>query len=371
MNAKAKDIIRIMENYFPAYLAEDWDNSGLQVGSYNTAVNKLMISLDLDQEILQQAIAARVDMIITHHPLLFKPVKSINTDQPSGNIIMQLIKNNICVYAAHTNLDASDKGLNQLLAETLDLKDIGPLDKSRQESYYKLVVFVPATHINEVSKAISDAGAGYIGNYSDSTFRTEGTGTFRPQKGTHPFIGTEGDLTEVDEFRLETIVPKRLVNKVVHSMIKAHPYEEAAYDLYRLANEGQIISLGRRGKLGNPMVLKEFAADVKKRLQIDNVQVAGDLDKIISNAAVVSGAGAGFLKMITAQDIDVLVTGDVKYHEAKDAVMAGLAIIDAGHQGTEEIIVRYLKELLERQCKDLNYSIEISMGCSEKCLKII
>ncbi|MEN6460114.1 MAG: Nif3-like dinuclear metal center hexameric protein [Syntrophomonas sp.] len=371
MNAIVKDIIRIMENDFPPYLAEDWDNSGLQVGSYNTSVNKIMISLDLDQQILQQAIDSKVDMIITHHPLLFKPVKSINIDQPPGNIIMQLIKNDICVYAAHTNLDASEKGLNQLLAETLNLKNIGPLDKSRQESYYKLVVFVPVTHINEVSKAISDAGAGYIGNYSDCNFRTGGIGTFRPQKGTRPFIGTEGNLTEIDEFRLETIVPKHLINRVVRSMIEAHPYEEVAYDLYCLANEGQIISLGRRGKLDNPITLNEFAADVKKRLQVDNVQVAGDLDKVISNVAVVSGAGASFLKMITAQDIDVLVTGDVKYHEAKDAIMSGLAVVDAGHQGTEEIMVNYLVDLLERQCKELNYNIEFSKGHAEKCLKTI
>jgi dinuclear metal center YbgI/SA1388 family protein len=369
VNAKAKDIIRIMENYFPPYLAEDWDNCGLQVGSHNASVNKLMISLDLDQQILQQAINAKADMIITHHPLLFKPVKSINFDQPLGNIIEKLIKNNICVYAAHTNLDASEKGLNQLLAKILDLKDIGPLDKSRQELYYKLVVFVPVTHINEVSRAINDAGAGYIGNYSDCSFRTGGTGTFKPNKGTNPFIGAEGNLTEVNEFRLETIVPKHLINKVVDSMIKAHPYEEVAYDLYCLANEGEIISLGRRGRLKNSMTLRNFAQNVKKRLQVDNVQIAGDLDKIISNVAVVSGAGADFIKMIIARDIDVLVTGDVKYHEAKDAVMAGLAVVDAGHQGTEEIMVSYLAELLERQCKDLNYNIEISMGHSEKCLK--
>lgn len=371
MNARVKDIIRIMENYFPLYLAEDWDNCGLQVGSYDALVKSIMVSLDLDQQILQKAIAANVDMIITHHPLLFKPVKSINVDKSPGNIIAQLIKNNIGVYAAHTNLDASEKGLNQLLAETLELKDIVPLDKSRQVSYYKMVVFVPVTHIKEVTRAISDAGAGYIGNYSDCSFRTSGTGTFKPHEDSHPFIGTEGKLTEVEEFRLETIVPKHLLNLVIGNMIKAHPYEEVAYDLYELANPGQIISLGRKGRLASPMPLRNFAREIKRRLQIDYVQIAGDLDKTISSVAVVSGAGADFIKMAAHQNIDVLVTGDVKYHEAQDAIMSGLAVIDAGHQGTEEIMVSYLAELLERKCKELDYNIDFLKGYTEVCLQTI
>ncbi|MGI5920799.1 MAG: Nif3-like dinuclear metal center hexameric protein [Syntrophomonadaceae bacterium] len=368
MQATVKDIVRIMETEFPPRLAEHWDNSGLQVGSYNALVKKVMVALDVDHKIIEQAVAEQVDMIITHHPLLFKPVKSINLDLPPGNIISQLIRHNICLYSAHTNLDAAAQGLNQLLAETLGLAEISALDNSRQQAYYKLVVFVPATHLEEVRQAILAAGAGYIGNYSDCSFCTRGTGTFKPLAGTHPFIGDEGHCTEVEEFRLETIVPQHLITRVVKNMLKVHPYEEVAYDLYCLANEGQVISLGRKGYLDQPVDLKSFAAVVKQRLHIDHVRVAGDLNKMINKVAVVSGAGASFITTALSQHIDVLVTGDVKYHEARDAVTSGLAIIDAGHQGTEEIVVPYLKAFLADKCQKAGLNVIVSDGYADQGL---
>lgn len=371
MKAKVRDIIAVMEKHFPTYLAESWDNCGLQAGSLNSSANKIIISLDLDENILEQAIAHQADMIITHHPLLFKPIKFINYDKPPGNIIKRLIKNNISVYSAHTNLDSADRGVNQLLAETIGLRNIMPLDKSRQERFYKLAVYVPVDSVNEVRKAINKAGAGFTGKYSDCSFRSRGIGTFMPRQGTRPYIGTTGEIEEVDEYRLETIVPEYLISEVLNEMHRVHPYEEVAYDLYLLANEGHIFSLGRKGNLPVPMALKDFAAIVKERLRLDDVRVVGDLRRTISKVAVVSGSGADFLNSAREQGIEVMVTGDVKYHQAKDSDAAGVAVVDAGHQGTEEIIIDYLRQLLTTELTELKYDTEVISIQSARCFKTV
>lgn len=371
MEPRVKDIARILEMYFPLKLAEDWDNVGLQTGSLDRVAQRILVCLDLTETILKKAEEDNTNLIITHHPLLIKAVKCINMDKPLGRMIERLIKNDITVYSAHTNLDAGTKGLNQLLAETLGLSDIEPLDHIKAERYLKLVVFVPVDHMETVRQAINEAGAGFIGNYSDCSFRTRGTGTFKPQPGTSPFIGTTGQLEEVNEYRLETIVPEKNIQTVISNMKKVHPYEEVAYDLYPLANEGPGYSLGRKGKLQSGAILEEFALQVKNRLGLNSVRIVGDLKRSIHRVAVVSGAGAEFINKVKAQDIDLLVTGDLKYHEARDAEMIGLAVIDAGHQGTEEIMVPYIKTLLEDECRRQGYKVLIEGAKSDLCIKTI
>lgn len=371
MEPRVKDIARIMEQHFPPELAEDWDNVGLQTGSLERPARRVMVCLDLTEPILTKAESDHVNLIITHHPLFFRAIKGINLDKPFGRMIEKLLKNDITVYSAHTNLDAGTRGLNQLLAETLGLADIEPLERMKTERYLKLVVFVPAACTEAVRQAINEAGAGFIGNYSDCSFRTRGTGTFKPQPGTNPFIGTTGQLEEVDEYRLETIVPEKKVDAVISNMKKAHPYEEVAYDLYPLANEGPGYSLGRQGRLGNTVTVEEFALKIKDRLQLDSVRVAGDLKRPIRKVAVVSGAGAEFINKVQAQGIDLLVTGDLKYHEARDAELIGLTVIDAGHQGTEEIMVPYIKTLLENECRNNGYEVIIEGIKSDLCIKTI
>ncbi len=367
MQARVKDVINMIESYFPLHLAETWDNPGLQIGSHNKPVERVLISLDLDAEILEQALHEKADMIITHHPLFFKPLKNINFDLPEGALIKSLIKSDISVYSAHTNLDAGELGLSQVLAEKLELQDIMPLDRYKREELLKIVVFVPAVHVEAVRTAMNSAGAGSIGNYSDCSFRSPGTGTFRPGADTHPFIGRTGLLEEVDEYRLETVVYKKDLKDVLEAMGKAHPYEEIAYDVYQLKNESKVFSMGRRGSLKSPLKLKECAALVKEALQLKNIRAAGDMEKVITSMAVVSGAGAGFINSAITQNIDVLVTGDVKYHEAKDAVISGLAVIDAGHQGTEQLVSNHLYNLLVKASSQKSLKITFISGYSS-CL---
>ncbi len=371
MQATVKDISRILEAQYPLHLAEKWDNVGLQIGSNLNPVHKIMVSLDLDREILSQAIEQQVDMIITHHPLFFNAIKKIDYEQAQGDLIARIIKNNINVYAAHTNLDAASRGLNQYLAEKLELLDIQLLDRQHREVLYKLVVYVPVSHEAGVRAAIGDMGAGHLGDYSHCSFRGPGTGAFLPQVGSSPYIGEPGKLEEVEEFRLETIVPQNMLEAVISQMKAAHPYEEVAYDLYPLQNQGQAYSLGRIGKLAAAQSLQEFCAHVKDRLQLDNLRVVGNWHDKVQKIAVVSGAGASFIPVVRAHNCDLLVTGDLKYHEALDAEAQGVAVIDAGHQGTEQIMASLVADFLRESCKKMGFDTNVSVALRNECIKTI
>jgi len=360
-----------MEKNFPVRYAEDWDNVGLQIGSYDMPVHKVLVSLDLDQETLEQAVQCKADLIITHHPFFFKGIKTIRFDQAQGKLIRDIIKADIAVYAAHTNLDSAERGLNQILSERLGLRDIKPLEKSHVEELYKLVVYVPAGHEEKVRQAINEAGAGFIGRYSDCSFRARGTGTFRPAAGTNPYIGQTGVLEEVEEYRLETVVSGEKLDEVLRQMQKAHPYEEVAYDLFLMKNEGKAFSPGRTGWLEEAISLHMLCEQVKKALGLDSVKVVGELKQKVKKVAVVSGAGTSFMREVKGSQCDVLITGDLKYHEARDAQAMNLAIIDAGHFGTESIVGEMLCTLLQGIFQEKGINVEVSAFTGRNCMQNI
>lgn len=372
MQAKVRDIVKIMESFFPVNLAESWDNVGLQIGSYSAPASRILVALDMDEEVLQYALDQKADMIITHHPLFFTGVKSINYENYQGNLLKGIIEAGITVYTAHTNLDAGERGLNQILAERIGLQDIKPLDKGHSEALYKLVVYVPIGYEDAVRQAINGAaGAGYLGRYADCSFRSKGTGIFRPLEGSRPFIGQEGLLEEVEEYRLETVVPQPRLGMVLQEMLKAHPYEEVAYDLYLLENRGPVFSLGRMGRLAAKMSLQEFCAQVKISLGLELLRVVGDLNQHVKKIAVVSGAGASFMSKARSQGCDVLLTGDLKYHEAKDAEAMGLTVVDAGHQGTERIMANYLRDLLTNESQKRGLETEAIAINGRECIMTV
>lgn len=349
-----------MEKHYPLNLAEEWDNVGLQVGSMGREVSKVVVALELDHQVLDRAWQENADLIITHHPLIFKALPSIKVDSPVGSMIRKLIMADISLYTAHTNLDNASRGINQMLAETVGLVDIEPLGlrtAGHREPLYKLVVFVPLTHIDEVREALSQAGAGFIGNYSDCTFRTAGIGTFKPGAGTDPFIGQTGQLEEVEEARLETICPQHLLKAVVDAMLQAHPYEEVAYDLYKLENQGTMFSPGRKGNLPQAIPLGQLAEQVRAKLALPALRIVGEQNNPVQKVAVVGGSGASFIKEVAGQ-ADVLITGDLKYHEAREAAALGLAVIDAGHQATEELVVQEVCQLLAKESSQAGWEVE-------------
>lgn len=366
MSVKCQVIIDAMECLAPKYLAEDWDNVGLLLGSPAQKIDKLLITLDVTDDVINQAVQDSIDMIITHHPILFKAVNSIRTDLPQGQILVKLLKANIAVYAAHTNLDIATGGVNDILASKLNLQDAQPLAVSYTEKLCKLVVFVPNTHLEVVRRAISEAGVGHVGNYSHCTFSSNGIGTFLPLEGAQPFIGCNGVVEYVEETRLETIMPEKISRRVLKAMLKVHPYEEVAYDLYHLINSGYSLGLGRVGKLIAPMTLPEFIAQVKMVLGIEYVSVVGPLDKIVKKVAVCGGSGAGFINKAAFAGADVMITGDVKYHEAQNALAVGIAVIDAGHFATEQPVVPALAEYLTTCGTKGKWAVDINVDTVNK-----
>ncbi|MGE5397428.1 MAG: Nif3-like dinuclear metal center hexameric protein [Chitinophagales bacterium] len=347
MKVRNKDIFMIMESLAPLRLAESWDNCGLQVGSFDQAVNGIIVALDLDWEVLKMAIDHNANLIVTHHPLIFSGMKKISQETYHGKLIHEIIHRNITVYSAHTNLDSAPGGLNDALACCLHLEEVISLGSPRAEKLFKLVVFVPEAHLEIVREAIGRAGAGHLGKYSDCCFLSPGTGLFRPSEGANPFLGRQGTLERVSEYRLETIVPEGTLSTVIAAMLEAHPYEEVAYDLYPLANSGPVISYGRKGLLFNTITLQELAANVKNTFQLQHIRYCGDPNQQVKNIGIVSGSGASMIPLAIKDGCDVLITGDIKYHEAQEACRSGLALIDAGHDGLEKTMVDLVGDYLQ------------------------
>ncbi len=343
---KLKSLIKKIEAKYPTNLAYDWDNVGLLVGDAEEEIDKVLVCLEANEAIVEEAINNNVNLIVTHHPFIFGKMRKITTSDFKGKLIHKLIKNNIAVYSMHTNFDIAFDGLNDYFMEVMGFEDSKILDVTNTETLYKIVVYVPKTHEDKVREALGKSGAGHIGNYSDCTFNTDGKGTFRPLEGTNPFIGEFDKLEVVDEVKIETIVPQRILGGVISAMIKAHPYEEVAYDLYKLENKGSAVGLGRIAALKESMSLKELSMMIKEKLNMDALRVVGSLDTNIKKVAVVTGSGADLAKKAQRSGADVLITGDVKYHDAQDAIDAGMCIIDCNHFESEDIFKDVMKRFL-------------------------
>ncbi|MDR4888967.1 Nif3-like dinuclear metal center hexameric protein [Fredinandcohnia sp. QZ13] len=354
------EVIQVFEQFSPKYLAVegDRDKIGLQIGTLNKPVKKMMVVLDLLEEVVDEAISSEVDLIIAHHPPIFRPLRAVQTDTPAGRIIEKCILHNIAVYAAHTNLDVAVGGVNDLLANALELTDIELLAPTYEERLKKLAVYVPKEAADEVRTALGTAGAGFIGEYSHCTFNTQGTGTFLPHEGTNPHIGVVGQLEKVDEIKIETVFPSSLQKKVVTAMLKAHPYEEVAYDIYPLENEGNVLGLGRVGYLQHEMTLQQFAEHVKDKLEVDGIRVVGSLADKVKKVAVLGGDGNKYVSHAKRAGADVYVTGDMYYHVAHDAMMMGLNIVDPGHN-VEKVMKKGVATVLTERFKEKKFEVTV------------
>lgn len=358
MHTNVKKVKKIMEHIAPTYLAEKWDNVGLLVGNENKMVENILLALDVTDEVIADAVDKNVDLIITHHPLIFKPLKRITTNDPVSKMVINLIKNDINLYVAHTNLDSAKEGTCEYIAKLMNLSNVKVLEESHTDTYYKVIITVPIEQTKQVRDAMTSSGAGHIGDYSDCTFNSFGSGTFRPGSGANPFIGEAGELETVDEFKVESIVHQNDLNNVLTNMIKAHPYEVPAYDVIKLENKIDSYGIGRTGRLDKRVTLQELAEQVKELLNTKQVKIIGDLNKKVNNVSVVTGAGSDYLK-VAARKSEVLITGDMKYHEAQLAEQLGLCVIDAGHFETESIYMNRLKEMLDSEFEQKSYDINV------------
>lgn len=352
--AQAEFIQQAIERIAPPALAEGWDNCGLQVGSLEKEVERVLVALTPLPEVFDEAEEKGADFLLFHHPLIFNPLKSIDTSSYPGTLISRSINSGFTVYGAHTSYDAAPNGVSVSLAEVLGLA--GPLEVlSPRGTLLKLVVFVPQEDVGAVADALNEAGAGVIGDYTHCTFRTPGTGTFLGGEFTSPHVGEAGRLETADEIRMETVLPAHLRGEAEAALWDSHPYEEPAFDLYPVERHPEGCGLGRVGDLPrglSPRELREYAAEslgFEARLMAD---CGGRVDRV----AVLGGSGAQFIPQ-AASAAQAYVTSDVKYHDALLAESMGLTLIDAGHAATE---LPSLQPLAERLSGMVDAPVEVS-----------
>jgi dinuclear metal center YbgI/SA1388 family protein len=344
-----------VESLAPLGHAASWDRSGLRIGDPNASVSSVLVALSLTAGAYEAAKAVGAQLLVTHHPPVWEPLTTLRMDDAETRLWVRLAADGIACYAAHTNLDVAPGGVNDVLAERLGLDETRVLFPAREAEQVKLVTFVPQGHLAAVRAGVCEAGAGVIGDYTYCTFSTEGVGTFLPGEGADPFAGRKGRVNEEPERKLEVLVPKARLGRVLRALFEAHPYEEVAYDVFPLVNRDERIGLGRRGRLPEPMPLGQFAERVCERLDTPHVRVTGPLDRTVSSVAVLGGAGGGQLGRVPG-GVDVTVTGDVGYHDAASAVERGQAVIDAGHAATEKWVVPALQGYLERRLPDVRFT---------------
>lgn len=355
---QVKELVRAMETLAPTHLKEDWDNVGLQIGGPEDQVQHVLLALTPSEKVVEEAIERGCDMIITHHPFIFKGVKTLRTDTVIGRMSQACIKHDIALYCAHTNLDIAQGGVNDVLAARLGLEHIRGLQKTAETPRYKVVVFVPTSHVESVKAAMFQAGAGAQGDYESCAWSVVGSGQFVPKMGANPYLGEIGKVETVEEARLEVLVDRIHLHAVIEAMCCAHPYEEVAYDVF--ANEGSVSRayLGRVGDLPVPMRMADWLSDVKQALNIPVVSVAGDTERMVKTVALCGGSACDLLGDAKYAGADVYVTGDMKYHDAQRAVEMDMAMVDVSHYGGERpVLVALQSYLLETFTEGLRVDI--------------
>ena len=341
---RVSDVARLLETWAPRSLAWERDNVGLQVGDPGAPVRRILVTLDVTDAVAAEATRRHVDLIVAHHPPLYRPLRSLDTSTPNGRVIATLVQHSCALYAAHTNLDAARGGTSHALAETLGLTGIVPLAE-RRGAGRRIVTFVPEEAANDVAAAMASAGGGIVGNYGHCSFRSRGTGTFKGNDRSSPAIGRKGVLERVSEIRLEMPVEDDLLPAVVAALRHSHPYEEVAYDIYPLESTRSVTGMGARGRLPRPMTAAAFLRHVKKQLKAPGLRTAGAPRTRVNTVAVCGGAGGDMLGQAIASGADAFVTSDLNYHAFLDGA-GSVLLVDAGHYETEFPVVGAIERFL-------------------------
>lgn len=340
-----KEIINILETWAPSAYQESYDNSGLIVGNAEMEVTKALISLDCIESVVDEAVSENCNLIIAHHPILFSGIKRLNGSNYVERTIIKAIKNDIAIYAIHTNLDNISSGVNAMMAERLGLKSTKILAPKKQ-LLRKLSTYIPTADFEKVSQALFNAGAGNIGNYSQCGFSQKGIGTFMGNENSNPAIGKSNQLEKLEEIKFDVIFPQYLERKIVQKLKESHPYEEVAHEIYTLENEFSQIGSGLIGELESEMSLVDFLQLVKKQFNLKTLKYS-DIDKPINRVALCGGSGSFLRSDAARQNADIFISSDFKYHEWFDADNQ-LSYVDIGHyeseQFTKELIFNHLKK---------------------------
>lgn len=332
---KLSEVIRILEEVAPPRYAKADDKIGLQVGDPEQEIHNIIVTVDATPAVIEEAARRSAQLIVAHHPLVFVPMPTVRTDRYPQSLVYKLIASGVSLYVMHTNFDAADGGINDVLAEKLGVTGTTILEPIYTSRMSKVVTFVPEEALDNVRIAMAEAGAGEIGDYTYCSFAAPGIGTFMPMPGADPYVGTVGELEMASELRLEMIAPEEYVEDVIQAIREAHPYEEVAYDVYPLQNKGYQTGLGLVGKLRNAMTFEGFCEMVRDVLEVDDARVAGDPSARVETVALLGGGGGTRVELASRSGADVYVTGDVNHHQFLQAQALGLNIIDATHFRTE------------------------------------
>jgi len=361
---KLKELVNILDKEFHKDYSLSWDNTGLLIGDLKSEIQKLIISLDVNNSVVNEAIKEKADLIFSHHPLILNPIKNITSDNPQGQAILKAVENKIALYCAHTNYDIMEDGLNDYITRLLDIENIISIIPNHLK-WFKFVVYAPCGYEEKIRNAICNAGGGQWKDYSCATFKTSGIGTFKPGNNSEPFIGEKGKLVFVDEVKIECIVKADNLKSLIVNVLAVHPYEEPAYDIIPIENVFPDGGLGRVGSIKKSLKLNEFLQFVKEKLNINNFRyISKDnssiIDNEIKNIAVINGSINSITSEICSLDIDCLICGEINYHNAQLISANDILIIELGHAESELFAIDDLF------LKMVNISESLSLG-----LKII
>ncbi len=341
---RIKEISQFFETLAPLSLQESYDNSGLITGNENTEIDTVIVTLDVTEKVVDEAIEKKAQLIVSHHPLIFSGLKKITGKNDQERSLIKAIKNDIAIYAAHTNLDNANGGVNSKICEKLKLKNCCVLQPASGQ-LKKLVTFIPEKHARQVSQAVFNVGAGHIGNYDFCGYTVEGTGSFRGNEDTNPFVGEKGQIHYEREVRFETIFPSHLQGRIIAALINAHPYEEVAYDIYPLDNKSLNTGMGMMGDLASPVSESDFLQQLKNTFNTGIIKHTKLTGKQVKKVAVCGGAGSFLLQAALSAGADFFVSGDFKYHQFFEAEN-NIVIADIGHFESEQFTKDLFYELL-------------------------
>jgi dinuclear metal center YbgI/SA1388 family protein len=353
---KLHELTNYLESIAPLAYQEDYDNSGLIVGNGNQEITQALISLDCTEAVVDEAIATGCQVIISHHPIVFKGLKKFNGKTYVERVVEKAIRHNVALYAIHTNLDSVMGGVNARICQTLGLKNARILSP-KGALLKKLVTYVPLSHADVVRNALFKAGAGQVGNYSECSFNTPGTGTFKGNENTNPYAGTPGEQHQEAENRIETLYPAHLESKILMALFLNHPYEEVAYDLFMLTNQHQQVGAGMIGELDMPVPEHDFLSHLKNSMKAAVIRHTELTGKSVKKVAVCGGSGGFLLKQAIAAGADIFVTADYKYHEFFDAE-GKIVIADIGHFESEQFTQELLYEIIRKRFS--NFAVRLT-----------
>jgi len=350
-----------LEEIAPSYLASDWDNSGPQVDLNQEKIERVLIGLDPTIELINQGIKKEADLLITHHPLIFSELKKLDSNSLTGSKILTLIQNDLGLLSIHTSFDRSAKGLSLGLAKRLQLTSTEPLESSKGPNLFRLVVFVPESEEEEVIEELSNAGAGKTENYRNSYYKSTVKGSFTPSKNAEPYVGRPDQTESTEEIKLEFLVCPKYKRKVTSALYRSHPYEEPGFLFEETERPDPNVGLGRLGKWGTKKDLKDIKSVVSNGLNLkeEQISVHGSITNPIQWVATSPGAGGAAIDPAMNSGVDLLITGELDYHERLEAQERGLTVMEIGHFHSEKVFAPWLKKLLRDQFDSEELKIEL------------